>query len=85
VLYKYYARERLQDRRPARARRQVRWIEVELRVVDSAAMRLRDAFAPGHDHTGRGCSGVCTPTSQVPRRIECYAVELQLYRDTPSL
>lgn len=39
--------ERLQDMRPVRARRQVEYGEVGLRVVDSAAMWRRDAFAPG--------------------------------------
>jgi len=43
--------ERLHDRRPARAERQVGCYEVGLQVVDSAVKWRRDAFAPGHDHT----------------------------------
>lgn len=57
-------------------------------ACNSAVKWLRDAFAPGHDHTDRECSGlqgVCTPTSQVPKRMACCAVQLQLYKDTPSL
>ena len=45
--------ERLLDRRPARAERQVGCYENGLQVVDSVVKWLQDAFAPGLDHADR--------------------------------
>ena len=89
-FYMLFSSKRLHDRRPGQRVQNDRscGYETGLQVVDSAVKWLRDAFAPGHDHTDRECSGfqgVCTPTSQVPRRMACCAVRVQLYKDTPSL
>jgi hypothetical protein len=56
LLYMTSTNERLHDRRPARAERQVSLVgcyEVGLQVVDGAVKWQRNAFAPGLDHTGR--------------------------------
>ena len=72
--------ERLHDRRPVRIRQDVGSRVVDLQVVDSAeGIPSRWAMVTRHI-----CAeSVCTPTSQVPGRIESCAMRLQAYRQAP--